>query len=257
MAKENFADLILQLGDLARERLGDAPNPPAAMESVFAAEDVLVAVREEKEALEHEMNDEDAAYRDFLDQQSAERAEQQEIVKKWKKAVEGVEVRSRDMRKKLSSQKAAHRYEKESLRRAEAAHKDLELKAAHDPGKVQFSLENLKKLRLKSMRKERDLEEMERDLELVLTPRPGQPGAQGILAHKRLLELEDEAETRKADHDERMKTLDETIAAREEEEKDAEADLDDAIAALGEEVYQQRLADPALSPFYARLDKAK
>lgn len=257
MAKESYEELLLQLGDLARERLGSKPNPPATMEDVFAAEDTLLAVREEKEALEQEMNDEDAAYQDFLEAQSAERTEQEEIVKKWRKAVEGVEGRSRELRKTLSSQKAALRYEKISIKRAEAQHKEFELKFSHQPDKVRMSAENLKRARIKVMRKDRDLEEMDRELELILTPKPGQPGAQGILAHKRLLEMEDEGEVRKAEHEERMQTLDETIAAREEEEKDAEAVLDDAVAALGEEVYSLRLPDPALAAFYPRLDKAK
>jgi hypothetical protein len=41
------------------------------------------------------------------------------------------------------------------------------------------------------MREQRAIEELEYDFKQVLTPRPGQPGAQGILAHKRILELEE------------------------------------------------------------------
>jgi hypothetical protein len=90
----------------------------------------------------------------------------------------------------------------------------------------------------------------------VLTPRPGQPGAQGILAHKRLLEMEDEAETRKADFEQLMEDLDRAIGTKEQEVTAAEDYLDQALFLLGEECYSQRLADPALAAMYPRLDKA-
>jgi hypothetical protein len=107
------------------------------------------------------------------------------------------------------------------------------------------------------MRKSRNIEDQEHEFTTILTPRPGQPGAQGILAHKRILEMEDEAEGRKLDHDDKMAEIDEQIAALEAEEKDAEGALDDAIFQLGEDVYSDRIADPALSAFYVRVDKAK
>ncbi len=257
MARESYEDLIIQLGDLARERLANKPNAPASMEQVYAAEDDLVAIRDEVAGFEQQMNEEDGAYNDFLEQQKAEKLEQQEIVKKWKRAVEGVEVRSRELRKAISSAKAALRYEKVSLKRAEERHRDLEFKESHNPHKIQLSRENLKKTRLQLMRKGRNIEDQEHEFTTILTPRPGQPGAQGILAHKRILEMEDEADERKLDHDDKMKELDEAIADREAQEKEAEAVLDDAIYQLGEDVYGDRIADPALSAFYPRIDKAK
>src|SRR5688572_7877632 len=126
MARENYQDLILQLGDLARERLANKPNPPRSMEQVFAAEDDVLAIRDEKTGLENTMNEEDGHYQDFLDQQEAERTEQQAIVKKWKRAVEGIEARTRELRKAISTAKATMRYEKVSLKRAEQKHADME-----------------------------------------------------------------------------------------------------------------------------------
>jgi hypothetical protein len=256
MAKESYNDLIFELGDLAREHLGEKPNPPRSMDRVFKAEDVVVKQRDELKALEEQLNEEDATYKDFLDAQDAEREEQKEIVKKWRAAVAGLEGRSRELRKKISSQKATLRYEKMSLKRAEERHRDLELRESHEVKKVNLSRELLKKTRLHLMRKQRDIEELEREFETLLTPRPGQPGAQGILAHKRLLEMEDEAETRKADHEARMQELDGFIAAKEEEVQAAEDFLDQAIFLLGEEVYGARLSNPVLAPMYPRLDKA-
>jgi hypothetical protein len=256
MAKESYNDLIFELGDLARERLHDKPNCPRSMDRVFKAEDAVLASRDELKALEESLNEEDAAYKDFLDQQEAERTEQKEIVKKWRAAVAGLEGRSREVRKKISTAKATVRYEKMSLKTAENRHKDLEQRQSHDTRKVAESREMLKKNRLHVMRKQRDIEEMEREFETLLTPRPGQPGAQGILAHKRLLEMEDEAETRKADHEQRMIDIEAAIAAKDEEVGAAEDYLDQAVFLLGEEVYGARISDPALAAMYPRLDKS-
>src|SRR4051794_14498799 len=217
MAKESYNDLIFELGDMARERLPEKPNCPRSMDRVFKAEDAVLTARGGLEELEGQLNEEDESYKDFLAQQEAERNEQKEIVKKWRAAVAGLEGRSRELRKKISSQKATVRYEKISLKRAEERHKDLELRESHDVKKVALSKELLKKTRLHLMRKQRDIEEIEREFDMLLTPRPGQPGAQGILAHKRLLEMEDEAETRTAEHELRMQELDRAIAAKEEE----------------------------------------
>lgn len=256
MAKESYNDLIFMLGDLAREHLAEKKPLPKGMDAVFECEDVLLGIREEIAALEGEMNDEATAYQDFLDQQAAERDEKHAITKKWRHAVSGVESRSRELRKSLSSQKAAHRYQKNSLALAEQKHKELEQREGHDVKKIDTSRANLKTFRLKMMRNARMLEDMEMELNQVLTPRPGQVGAQGILAHKELLEMEDLAEEKKAEHEERMKELDGALAAKEQEAAAAEEDLDGALFDLGEAVYGDRTPHPQLNPVYARLDKA-
>jgi|CXWL01.1.fsa_nt_gi hypothetical protein len=257
MAKPTYDDLIFALGDLARERLANKPGAPRTMDRVFKAEDGVIARREELAAIEVDMNDEDAAYQDFIEQQDAEEAEQLEIVKKWKRAVEGIEGRSRDMRKKISTWKATMRYEKLSLKTAEEKHRDFEMASGHEVEKIAVSAAVLKKTRLNLMRRQRDIEELELEFQTLLTPRPGQPGAQGILAHRRILEMEDEAEERKAGHTERMKALEEEIVVKEEELKAAEEYLDQAVFLLGEDCYQKRIADPAMAALYPKLDQVK
>lgn len=256
MAKESYNDLVYALGDLAREHLSDSKRQPAAMAEVFTAEDAVLAVRDDIAALEEELNQEDRSWQDFLDQQEAEKREQLEIVRKWRTAVAGVETRSRDLKKKILSLKAAFRYQRKALKIAEAKHKDLEMREGHDPRKITLSKENLKKTRLHLMREQRNLEEREWEFNQVLTPRPGQVGAQGILAHKRILELEDAHEEREDLHQERMKEIDDAIASKEAEATLAEEDLDAAIFALGEACYADRVTHPSLNPFYARIDKA-
>ncbi len=257
MAKESYDELIFQLGDLAREHLSEAKRPPRALEHVFAAEDAVLALREEMEALEEEMNQEDGAWQDFQEAQQAEKIEQKAIITKWRGAVLGVEGRSRDMKKRLSSLKAAFRYQKDSMKRAEVTHKEMEIREGHDVKKINLSRENLKKTRLHIMREQRNIEELEWEFNQVLTPRPGQVGAQGILAHKRILEMEDEFEEHQHDHEAKMKELDAVIGAKEAEVKGAEEELDGTLFDLGEECYADRIPHPQLNPLYTRLDKAK
>lgn len=252
---ESYEDLIFQLGDMARDRLAGKPNAPRTMERVFKAEENLVAARDELQSLEGQLNEEDEAYRAFLEQQEAERDEQKEIVKKWKRAVEGIEARTKALRKSLISRRAELRYEKLGLKKTEERHRDLEMTQHHDQKKIALSQENLKKLRLLVMRKQREIEEMDREFNMVLTPKPGQPGAQGILAHKRILEMEDQADERREQHEQLMQELDEAIGAKESEVTAAEDFLDQALYLLGEEVYSLRIADPSLAVMYPRIDK--
>lgn len=256
MAKESYNDLIFQLGDLARDRLPGKPNCPRSMDRVYRAEEAVVARRDELAALEQEMNDEDASYQDFLAQQEDERGGHLDIVKKWKKAVEAVEGKVKGLRKTLVTRRADLRYAQFGLKQLEQKLADLEL-TTQDAGKLDLARVNLKKNRLQQMRLAREVEDLEHQLASALTPIPGQPGAPGILAHKRLLEMEDEAEARKQAHDERMAELDQAIGAKEAEVQGAEDYLDQALFLLGEEVYGQRIADAQLAPFYPRLDRAQ
>ncbi|MBN1210148.1 MAG: hypothetical protein JXB05_35175 [Myxococcaceae bacterium] len=257
MAKaESYNDLIFQLGDLARDRLPGKPNCPRSMERVFRAEQALVARREELSALEQEMNNEDAAYQDYLAQQEQERTELQLTVRKYKRAVDAIEGKVKDLRKALANKRAEIRYGADALKKLEAKIGDMEM-SRRDPLEISTARDNLKKNRIKHMRSTRDLEAIEDDLKMALTPLPGQPGAQGILAHSRLLAMQDEEEARKEEFDQRMGEIDQAIAQKEEEIQAAEDYLDQALFLLGEEVYAQRIADAQLAPFYPRLDRAQ
>jgi hypothetical protein len=255
MAKDSYNDLIFQLGDLAREQLVNKPHCPQSMERVYEAEDALVAQREALEELERQMNDEDAAYQEYLEQVQQEKARQQALVTKFRTAVAGIEGKVKELRKKVVTMNADVRYGKENLKKQEERQRLME-EGQKDPQLIAIGRENIKKVRLALLRKEREAEDAQRDVDNALTPTPGQPGAAGILAHKRMLELEDEVEQRKADHEAVMAELDRAIAEKEQDVQAAEDYLDQALFLLGEDCYTQRLADPALASFYPRLDKA-
>ncbi|MBF5044033.1 hypothetical protein FGE12_16665 [Aggregicoccus sp. 17bor-14] len=260
MAKaERYDDLIFQLGDLARDRLAGRPGCPppisSSMDRVYRAEAAVVARREELAALEARLNEADAAHEAFQEAAAQERSSLQATVKRWKRAVDAIDGRVRELRKRLSTRRAELRYAKEGLAKLEARHADLEL-TTQDEAKLAVSRDNLKKQRLAQMRQARELEDLEYELAQALTPKPGQPGAEGILAHKRLIELEDEEQARKEAFDARMAQLDQAIAAKEGETQAAEDFLDQSLFLLGEDVYASRVPDAALAALYPRLDRA-
>ncbi|MET0406498.1 MAG: hypothetical protein ABW123_29040 [Cystobacter sp.] len=257
MAKaDSYDDLIFQLGDLARDRLAGKPNCPRTMDRVYRAEQALVDRRDELAALENQLNEDDAAWQEELAKYEAARAVQAEIVKKWKKAVDAVEGEIRTLRKTLSSRRADLRYAQDALKKMEKKHADLEL-TTRDESKLSISRDNMKKNRLQAMRLGREVETMERDIELALTPKPGQPGAAGIIAHKRILGMEDEMAVRKEGAEGGLTELEQAIAQKEGEVQAAEDYLDQALFLVGEDVYAQRIADAQLAAFYPRLDRAK
>ena len=256
MSRKRMDELLIQLGELAREHLAQKGGKLKAMPILFAIEERIIALEEEIESLEEAINQEDLEYQDFLERHLAEKAENEEIAKKWKKAVQGVETRSRDLKKKLAGAKATLRYEHNNLKAAEAKHADLELREAHDERKVALSKENLKKMRLQLMKKSRDIEEMGRSFKSILTPKPGQLGAQGILAYKRLLEMEDEQEELKQKVDEKIAELSEKIGVLEEQDlKDAYVELEDALYELGVECYEGHIQHPSFAPIVEALEK--
>ena len=257
MAKaESYNDLIFQLGDLARDRLAGKPNCPRTMDRVYRAEEALVARRDELAALEQQINDEDAAWQDYLAGCEEERATQGEVVKKWKKAVDAVEGQIKSLRKALIGRRADLRYIQKSLKVMEQKHADLEL-TTQDPSRLNLSRDNLKKNRIQAMRLTREVEDVQQQIEVALTPKPGQPGAAGLLAHKRMLTLEDEMLAQKEAVDAAMAELDQAIAQKETEVQAAEEYLDQALFLLGEDVYAQRISDAQLAPLYPRLDRAE
>src|SRR6478672_4900016 len=129
MAAETYNDLIFKLGDLARERLPNKPTCPRSMDRVYRAEEALVARQDELAALEEQMNGEDGSYQQFLADQGVEKDHLASVVKRWKKAVEGIEGRVRDLRKKISSRRAELRYQEIGIKKEERKLADLELEA--------------------------------------------------------------------------------------------------------------------------------
>jgi DNA repair exonuclease SbcCD ATPase subunit len=253
---ESYDDLIFQLGDLARDRLAGKPNCPRTMERVYRAEEALVARRDELAALEQEMNDEDAAWQDFLARYQTEREQHMAVVMKWKKAVDAVENQLKELRKRLASRKADLRYSKGALAKLEKKHADLEL-TTRDEHSLAVSRDNLKKVRLQQMRLTREVENLTYEVGQALTPHPGQPGAAGLIAHKQVLELDEQMEERKATFEQTMAEIDQAIADKETELQAAEDYLDQALFLLGEDVYAQRIHDSQLAPLYPRLDRAQ
>ncbi|MFN0061797.1 MAG: hypothetical protein ACKVPX_04680 [Myxococcaceae bacterium] len=253
---EAYDALVFELGDLARERLAQRPHPPKTMDRVFRAEEDLLQKQEELVALEDQLNQTDARYRAFVEAQEQERLECQAIVKENKRAVDGVASQVKDARRKLQHLRGDARALKGALRMAEKRQASLELPGVaqikRDEGQVQ-----LKRARVSAMRADREAVELEQALAGMLSPEPGSAGEEAILAYRRLIEMDDEAEAQKAELAAAAAELEADIAACVEANRASEEFLDQALYLLGGECYALRVPDPALAPLYLKLDKAK
>lgn len=218
---ELYEELLFQLGDLARDRLAGRPGCPRSMQRVLLAEEALHARRQELEALEQELHTADEAWQDFLALNQEQQAEQHKVLKRFKGRLEPLVQRTKDLRR-----------QQHSLRR--------ELHAAPPQQQARLVAE---------------LEAVEQELEQLLTPAPEDPNAPGVAAHRRLLELEQQAAARRQAHERLLAEFDQAFAAKEDEVEAADAFLEQALFLLGEEVYTQRVADPQLAVFYPRLDQ--
>src|SRR5215218_814135 len=144
---ERYDDLIFQLGDLSRDRLAGRADCPRSMEQVYRAEAAVVARREELGALEARLNAADAAHQETLAQLDAERRGLQATVKRWKRVVDAIDGQVRELRKRLTTRRAEHRYAKEALAALEARHADLEL-TTREESRLAPSRDALKRARL-------------------------------------------------------------------------------------------------------------
>lgn len=250
---DRYNELIFQLGDLARDRLANRPNPPRSMARVLRAEEALIARQDELADLEAQMNEADEIYQEAQADSQAEFDELQVLVKKYKLAVNAVEGNVRDLRKKLAVLRLEHKRAMLAVKQADAKHRELEMHASHT--RIEQSKVSIKRLRLQTLRMGNEIQELERQLRRALTPVPGRPGGEGILARKRQLEIEDESEQRRLDHESYLEAMDRELAAKEQEVNAAEDYLDQALYLLGEECYAERIGDPSLAALYPKLDK--
>jgi hypothetical protein len=251
---ELYEELLFQLGDLARDRLAGKPCSPRSMQRVFRAEEALLARRQELEALEQHFHTAEEAWQHFLAHNEGERAEQQGVLKRWKGRVEGVLQRSKELRRQQATLRQELHAARHALHRLEVRQLELE-RAGVAPEPLAEARERTDTQRQLQARLSSELEAVEHGLQQLLTPAPEDPNSPGIRAHRRLLELEQQAAARRQAHERLVEEFDQALAAKEEEVQAADAFLEQALLLLGEEVYTQRVPDPQLAVFYPRLDQ--
>src|SRR5262245_61744364 len=118
---------------------------PRTMERVFKAEDAVAQLREELAALETELNEEDAEWKAMEAAHEAERHQLQDTQRRYQKAVDAILGKSKDLRKKITEQKAAIQYDSTTMSKAEQRHADLELQT-NDEYKLDQSKSMVKRI---------------------------------------------------------------------------------------------------------------
>lgn len=250
--RDPYQNLLLELGDLARERLWNKPSCPKSMDRVYKAEEALEAHQTEVQAIEQQMGEQEQALAEFREACDAEFAEQEVLVSKFKKSVDAAEGKVKGLRSKLASREADLRYSKFAIDKEEGRVKEWD--EIGEVEKAAQGKEGLKKMRMDIMRRQRELNEMREEMDKIMNPESG-PGAEGIRARRRMMELEGQLDARDAEFKQAMGDLQTQLDAKQQDLAGAQAFYDNALILLGEDAYKARVADPALAALYPKLDK--
>ncbi len=245
-------ELILEVGDLARERLWNKPTCPKSIDRVYKAEEQLAERQAEMKALEDQIAEQDQALTEFKEACDSEFAELEVLVNKFKKSVDAAEGKVKGLRSKIASKEADLRYSKFAMKREEDRVKEWE--ETGEGEKAAAGQANLKRMRLDLMRRQREINDMREEMDKIMNPESG-IGSEGIRARRRIMELEDQLTAREEEYNQAVTDLQDQISAKQEEANAAQEYYDKSLAILGEDVYQARIPDPALSAVYIKLDR--
>jgi myosin heavy subunit len=250
---EQFQETLFHLGDLARDRLVGKPGCPRSMQRVLRAEELLLARRRELEELKQRVAKQQATWRELQARLEHGRAKQEAVLEQHKGQVQGVLRHSKSLRRQRTARREELLAARQKREQLEARYSER-LEAGVSLERLTRAREQLERQQATQLRLADQLAQVEEALQQVLTPEPGQPGGPGVLAHRRLLELEQEAQLHEQEHERWLAELEQAIADKEAEIQAAEEFLEQALFLLGEEVYALRLPDPELAVYYLRLD---
>lgn len=250
---DTYEDLIFKLGDVAYERLWNKPSAPAVMQKVIKAAEVYEARQVELHEIEEAMDAEEAAYNEFRDACAEEDAQCGLLVEKHSKAVKIAESKAKSIESKLVSKRNDVSASRRALDNFAAQVKSLEDIGEFEKAKV--AKENLKKAKLDGMKRERECDDMQAEYDKIMNPEIG-PAAEAIRARRRQKDLELQLEERTQQYNDLITQLGDEAAAKDAEIQAAKNYYDKQLFMLGEQVYQLRIPDPALSAFYPKIDKS-
>ena len=254
MKRERYRALLEELGTLAFERFGRLPSPPptfAEVDACFAESDRLA---HEIGSFEAALNAEDEAHRAWLEHEKSERARLKPLLDQWRSAIDGAKAHSEHLRRDVRVLSGALERDRHVLQSVEAKHRDAELRHPDDVDRLTQLKEDVVKLRLRVLRETHQLEDARVDLRRALEPQPGQKGGPGVRAYGEWLELDLERVRRKHEHADTQRRFEHEIAWRERRLSELDAQSKDAVIALGEECYTERVPDPAFLELVERLD---
>ncbi|HEY3447688.1 MAG TPA: hypothetical protein VGK67_15135 [Myxococcales bacterium] len=249
---DTYADLIFKLGDVAYERLWNKPSAPGVIEKVIKAAEAYEARQVELKELEQSMDAEEVSYNEFRDACAQEDEECQALVEKHAKAVSLAESKAKAIESKLVSRRKDVGASRIALAKFEKQVKDMEELGEAD--KARTARLNLKQSKLDLMKRSRDCDDMQTEYDKIMNPEVG-PAAEAIRARRRQKDLEMQLEERTEAYNNTITQLGDEAAAKDNEIQAAKGYFDKLLYMLGEQVYQARIPDPALSAFYPKIDR--
>lgn len=252
--EQEYGDLLYQLGDTARTALTPAQGQKLrAYTRVVRAWDALEDRRLELSMIEQQMDDEERAFAEAQGAADEERAQLDAEMNRYRKVLAAVDEELKRIDRARGNRENALKYVYKAEREEER--KIQEFEEAGKLDKAEASKRNLKKIKLEVMKGERELREHDEARAALLDPAEGTPGREGVLARARLDALEKDLAERQRELEELLAHLDDAAARKEQDVQGAQDFYDQAVALLGQEIFEQRIDHPALSRHYERLDQ--
>ena len=249
---DTFENLVFKLGDVAYERLWNKPNAPKVIERVIKAAEAFEARQVELKEIEANMDAEEASYQEFSAACAEEDQQCQVLVEKHAKAVQLAEHKAKALDSKLVTRRKDVTAGRKALDKYTLQVKEME--EIGEEAKFKIARENLKRAKIDLMKRVRECEDLQVEYDKIMNPETG-PAAEAIRARRRQKDLEQQLEERTETYNEVIAALNDEAAAKDAEVQAAKAFWDQSLYLLGEEVYRQRIPDPALSAFYPKIDK--
>lgn len=247
--EDEYFDALVELGELVVQR------PPRSVRlrrlpGVEQTQQVLEKRQKELQRIEQKMEHSTSKSDREAEEESAELPDLEATIHENRAGIANVERKVSALSKELKAKKANFKY---FVLQVEAQQKKVDdLDEAGKFEKADGERRQLKHVKLEHMRQESGLRDLEEDIEMTLSAE-GRFG-DGVRAKMRREEIQENTESRDKDLRTLMEEIDRDAVDKEGQIADADDAYAEALAAVGEEVYGQRIEDPRFTALYAALD---
>ena len=225
---DNYDDLIFTLGDIAYERYWKNPGDLTTMVEVIAAGEALEHCKIDLRDLEASMDKEEDAFREFQEAVDEETAQCQELVDKYIKPVKLAESKAKSIEQSLRTKRSDLGVARQNLSKMERQIKQLEADGYVD--KAHDKRQALKNLKMDLLKRNRECDDLQSKYDDIMNPKSG-PGAEGIRARRRQIDLEQQLDERTDEYNERIQELEDQAEETEGRIEDAQRDFEDRRSA--------------------------
>jgi chromosome segregation ATPase len=251
-AQLEYEAMLRDLGEKARMVNMLDKASPEALQGLERARESLSDRKTELDFIESEIARQEAALAESKQKLEADIAATREALSKTEKSLDAKKGKLEPLKKKLTGAEYDIKFVQKSLDEEQRKLKIAEEK--EDPKRVKEHQEIIARIKIDYMRRQKEIADLKRQIMEISNPTKSLGGSLEELEQK-LDALEEELEA--FDESEDAQILEDLRKQRADKEKEVrigEAAVLDAMADLGENLYDRRVSHPVLNKYYADLD---